>query len=314
MMNKRIVIVGSLNMDFVVQMEKLPLGGETVHGREFQMLPGGKGANQACAVGRLGGHGKMVGCVGADIFVEKLKSSLESAGVDTTHVRSVEGESTGVALIHVEAGGQNQIVIVSGANARLSAENVQAVLNPLQGGYILMQLESPMEAVEVAGHLGRKQGMVTILDPAPAKHLSSLLLKSLDVLTPNETEALLLLGRRASAVSLEEAPEIARQLLQLGPKQVILKLGEKGAWLADGKRSLHFPTHKVAAVDTTAAGDTFNGALAVALAEGKRVEEAILFANGSAAISVTRLGAQASIPSREEVEVFLAKQALFTPV
>jgi ribokinase len=255
----------------------------------------------------------MVGCVGEDVFGEKLKSSLQSAGVDTTHIRSVLGESSGVALINVEAGGQNQIVIAAGANGRLSPSDVEAALDQVRPGFVLMQLESPMETVEAAARLGQARGMVTILDPAPARPLSQSLLQRLDLLTPNETEALLLLGRRASTVSLEEAHQIANQLLQLGPKQVILKLGEKGAWMANKQRSLHFPAHKVAAVDATAAGDTFNGALAVALAEGKSLEEAISFANGAAALSVTRLGAQASVPSREEVELFLARQPLFTP-
>ena len=312
-MNKLILVVGSLNMDFVVQLKKIPLRGETVHGWGFQMLPGGKGANQACAVGRLGGHGRMVGCVGEDVFGERLKSSLQSAGVDTTHVRSVPGESSGVALIHVETGGQNQIVIAAGANGRLSPSDVEAALDPMQSGFVLMQLESPMETVEATARLSRARGMTTILDPAPATPLSQALLQSLDLLTPNETEALLLLGRRASTVTLEEAPEIASQLLQLGPKHVILKLGEKGAWMADEHRSLHFPAHKVAAVDATAAGDTFNGALAVALAEDKSLGEAISFANAAAALSVTRLGAQASVPSREEVDLFLAQQSQFTP-
>ncbi|HVN77457.1 MAG TPA: ribokinase [Terriglobia bacterium] len=313
MMNKVIMVVGSLNMDFVVQLDKLPLRGETVHGRGFQMLPGGKGANQAYAVGKLGGKSRMVGCVGEDVFGEKLKSSLQSAGVDTTHIRSVSGESSGVALIHVEAGGQNQIVIAAGANSRLSPSDVEAAIEQVRPGFVLMQLESPMETVEAAAHLSQVRSIVAILDPAPARTLGHSLLQRLDLLTPNETEALLLLGRRASTVSLEEAPQIATQLLQLGPKQVILKLGEKGAWMANRQRSLHFPAHKVAAVDATAAGDTFNGALAVALAEGKSLQEAISFANGAAALSVTRLGAQASVPSRNEVEAFLSRQPLFTP-
>jgi ribokinase len=312
-MNKPIVVVGSLNMDFVVQMDKLPLRGETVRGWGFQMLPGGKGANQACTVGRLGGQGRMVGCVGDDVFGERLKSSLQSAGVDTIGVLSIAGEPTGVALIHVEAGGQNQIVVAAGANAKLTPQNVEAALGRIGGGFMLMQLESPMETVEAAACLGRAQNMITILDPAPAKSLNASLLQKVDLLTPNETEALLLLGRHASSVGLEDAPEIARQLLQLGPKQIILKLGEKGAWLADGRQSRHFPTHKVTAVDATAAGDTFNGALAVALAEGKPLDEAIPFANAAAAISVTRLGAQTSIPSRQEVDVLLARQEQFSP-
>jgi ribokinase len=313
-MTQRIVIVGSLNMDFVVQMEKLPMCGETVSGWGFQMLPGGKGANQACAVGRLGGSGKMIGCVGEDVFGDRLKDSLNSAGVDTSSVQAVTGESTGVALINVERGGQNQIVVAAGANACLSPSQVETAIASQEGGYILMQLESPMETVEAAAQLGRAHGMTTILDPAPAKSLSASLLGCIDVLTPNETEALLLLGRNASTVPLAEAPELARQLLRLGPKRVILKLGEKGAWLADRERSRHFPAQRVDAVDATAAGDTFNGALSVALSEGKTIEEALAFANCAAAISVTRLGAQSSIPLREEVDILLVAQSQFSPV
>lgn len=313
-MAQRIVIVGSLNMDFVVQMEKLPVRGETVSGWGFQMLPGGKGANQACAVGRLGGSGKMIGCVGEDVFGGRLKDSLNSAGVDTSSVQAITGESTGVALINVERGGQNQIVVAAGANARLSPSQVETAIASQEGGYILMQLESPMETVEAAARLGRAHGMTTILDPAPAKPLGPSLLGCIDVLTPNETEALLLLGRNAGTISLVEAPEVSRQLLGLGPKRVILKLGDKGAWLADRERSRHFPAQRVEAVDATAAGDTFNGALSVALSEGKSIEEALAFANCAAGISVTRLGAQSSIPLREEVDFLLVAQSQFSPV
>jgi ribokinase len=298
----------------VVQMEKLPMCGETVSGWGFQMLPGGKGANQACAVGRLGGSGKMIGCVGEDVFGDRLKDSLNSAGVDTSSVQAITGESTGVALINVERGGQNQIVVAAGANARLSPSQVETAIASQEGGYILMQLESPMETVEAAAQLGRAHGMTTILDPAPAKPLSASLLGCIDVLTPNETEALLLLGRNASTVPLAEAPELAQQLLGLGPKRVILKLGDKGAWLADRERSRHFPAQRVDAVDATAAGDTFNGALSVALSEGKSIEEALAFANCAAAISVTRLGAQSSIPLRAEVDILLVAQSQFSPV
>jgi len=289
-------------MDFVVQLPKLPLPGETMAGWGFQMLPGGKGANQACAVGRLGGRGKMVGRVGQDIFGRQLKSNLESAGVDTRGVLLTEHESTGVALILVEAGGQNQIVVVSGANGALRPQDIQASSELFGDGFLLMQLESPLETVEAAASLGRATSMVTILDPAPARPLAAALLRNIDVLTPNESEALVILGCQGNAISIEEAPKVAESLLKLGPRKVILKLGAKGAWLADGKSSRHFPSRKVVAIDVTAAGDTFNGALAVALAEGKAMEAAISFANCAATISVTRPGAQASIPLRSEVD------------
>jgi ribokinase len=305
-MSKAIVVVGSLNMDFVVQVEKLPGRGETMRGEGFQMLPGGKGANQACAVARLGGRCKMIGRVGNDIFGEQLRSNLELAGVDTNSVWRTVGEATGVALISVETGGQNQIVVAPGANGSLRPRDVEAAADVFRGGYLLLQLESPVETIKEAVALGRARGMLTILDPAPAQPLPPTLLDGVGLLTPNESEARLLLGQQTSSVSLEEASEVAQRLLGLGPKCVVLKLGEKGAWLADGSRSLHFPAWPVEAVDATAAGDTFNGALAVALAEGNPLELAIPFANCAAALSVTRLGAQASIPSRAEVEALFA--------
>jgi ribokinase len=305
-MSKLILIVGSLNMDFVAQMDKLPMPGETTLGSAFQMLPGGKGANQAYAVGRLGGSGKMLGRVGEDVFGERLKASLESVGIDVRGVLATPGTTTGVALILVAAGGHNQIVVVPGANGTLSPCDLEPHFKAIQEGFLLLQLESPLETVELAAAFGMVRNMGTILDPAPARPLSSSLLKNVHLLTPNESEALALLGLKGNTISLEEAPQLAERLLHLGPRQVILKMGENGAWLADGKCSRHFPARRVAAVDSTAAGDTFNGALAVALAEGKRTEEAIAFANCAAAIAVTRLGAQTSIPDRREVEALLA--------
>lgn len=303
MTTKPIIIVGSLNMDFVVQMDTLPHPGQTVPGRGFQMIPGGKGANQACAVGKLGGEGHMVGRVGEDVFGETLKASLQAAGADVSRVLPTEGESSGVALIFVQKGGQNMIVVAPGSNGLLSPHDVAASALAFQEGRILLlQLESPMETVAAAAALARSRGMTTILDPAPARPLSPSLLGDVDILTPNETEALVLLGRPAGSVSLQDAPALAAKLLEMGPRTVILKLGDKGAWLADRETSRLFPAIEVEAVDATAAGDVFNGALAVALAEGKGPADAIPFANRAAAISVTRLGAQASVPTREEVD------------
>ena len=290
-------------MDFVVQMKTLPRPGETVRGWSFQMLPGGKGANQACAVGRLGGRGRMIGRVGEDVFGERLKSSLEASGVDTLMVKKTAGESTGVALIFVQEGGQNVIVVAAGSNGLFKSDDVAAAGGSFDtGGYLLLQLESPQETVEAASALARSRGMTVILDPAPARPLGAALLANVDIITPNESEALLLLDLPPGNVSLEDAPGLAARLRKLGPKCVILKMGEKGAWLSDGTSDGHFPTFKVQAVDATAAGDTFNGALAVALAEGKTMADAIRFANCAAAISVTRLGAQTSVPTRAEVD------------
>lgn len=309
-MSAPITVVGSLNMDFVVQVDKLPLPGETVLGGGFRTIPGGKGANQACAAAKLGGRVRMVGRVGDDVFGEALRRSLAAAGVDTGAVLATEATPSGVALIFVQAGGQNQIVVASGANGRLAPDDVTHALETTDGGLLLLQLESPLETVEAAASAGRRQGMRVLLDPAPARPLPDALLERVDILTPNETEAMILLGRREGSVALAEAPEVAQALRRRGPRAVILKLGEKGAFLDEGKGGRHFPGLRVKAVDATAAGDTFNGALAVALAEGKTMAEAIGFANAAAALSVTRLGAQASIPARGEVEAALGGDGL----
>ncbi len=301
-MSGEIVVVGSLNMDFVVRVRTLPERGQTVSGRAFTMLPGGKGANQACAAGRLGGRCRMVGRVGGDVFGERLKAGLAADGVDTANVFVTEGEATGVALIPVEEGGQNLIVVAGGANLRLRPADVESALRGATAGLLLLQLESPIDAVETAVTFGRQLGMTVVLDPAPAQSLPPALLGGVDILTPNESEALLLAGRRGSAVSVAEAGDLGRELLRSGPGTVIVKLGANGAYLVDRTGGRHFPAPRVDAVDATAAGDTFNGALAVALSEGREMANAVRFAVAAASISVTRQGAQASIPTRSEVE------------
>lgn len=304
-MSQSIYIVGSLNMDFVVQVETLPVPGQTVSGSGFTMLPGGKGANQACAVGRLGGTGQMIGRVGGDVFGETLKRSLQEAGVDVSQVLATTDEATGTALIPVETGGQNLIVVAAGANAKLTPVDVETALASAREGFVLLQLESPIETVGAALAVARKNGATTILDPAPARPLEQDLLQQVDILTPNESEALGLLGKTGGDVGVPEAAALARELLALGPQTVIVKLGDKGAWVETDGVSRHFPTHAVEAVDATAAGDTFNGALAVALAEGQGLETAVPFANAAAALSVTKLGAQSSIPNRTAVDAFV---------
>src|SRR6266849_10684042 len=307
-MKPAIVVVGSLNMDFVVGVRELPVPGETVLGSNFQMFPGGKGANQAVAAAKLGGQSvqvRMIGRVGYDLFADHLKASLSAAGVDVSAVHATRSQATGVALISVDRAGQNSIVVASGANGELAAADVEAMRPVFRGARLaLFQLETPLDTVAGALAIARQEGLQTVLDPAPAQPLPAEVLERVDILTPNETEALRLLGRPPARVSPGEAIEIADALRRLGPKTVIVKLGDQGCLAHDGMEPRHFPCFPVDVKDTTAAGDTFNAALAVALAEGKPMDEAIPFANAAAAISVTRLGAQASAPGRAEVEEF----------
>lgn len=306
-----IVVVGSLNMDFVVAVDRLPLPGETVLGRNFQMIPGGKGANQACAAAKLAGNKaqvRMVGRVGYDVFADHLKASLSAAGVDVSAVYATRSHATGVALIAVESSGQNSIVVASGANHALTVSEIEAMRPLFRGArFVLFQLESPMDTVAAALKLAREEGARTILDPAPAQPLSSDMLASVDILTPNESEAALLLGLPLTRVSMSDAPVLARPLRQRGPAAVLLKLGDRGCFYCDGETELFSDACPVVARDTTAAGDTFNAALAVALSEDRDIADALRFANAAAAISVTRMGAQASVPSRAEVDEFLSQ-------
>ena len=306
-----IVVTGSLNMDFVVSVQHLPAPGETVLGSNFVMLPGGKGANQACAAGRLTASGaprvKMIGRVGQDVFGDHLKASLSAAGVDVSFVHASRSQATGVAFIGVEESGQNSIIVASGANMDLAAADVEAMRRVFQGARVaLFQLETPLDTVAAALALARSEGLTTILDPAPAQPLTSELLAQVDILTPNEGEALGLLGLPARRLEVSEAPSIAARLRERGPRTVIVKLGEHGCFADDGSQAAHYPGYPVKVVDTTAAGDTFNAALAVALSEGCDLASAIWFANAAAALSVTKAGAQASAPSRAEVDAFLS--------
>jgi ribokinase len=301
-----IVVVGSLNMDFVAGVERLPAPGQTVLGRDFQMIPGGKGANQACAAAKLATSStqvRMIGRVGYDTFGDHLKASLSAAGVDVSAVHATRSHATGVALISVDASGQNCIVVAPGANRALIASEAEAMRSVFRGaGLVLFQLESPLDTVAAALKIARQEGARTILDPAPAVPLSSEILSNVDILTPNESEASLLLGLPPQRVSICNAPALARTLRERGPAAVVLKLGDQGCFYSDADAEIHCPAVSVTARDTTAAGDVFNAALAVALAEDRPIAEALRFANAAAAISVTRLGAQASIPSRAELQ------------
>jgi len=304
-----LAVVGSLNMDFVVTVSRLPAPGETVLGSGFQMIPGGKGANQACAAARLGGAAmtvRMAGRVGYDVFADHLKASLSAAGVDVSAVHATKAQPTGVALIWVDRAGQNSIVVASGANHELLPADVGALRPVFRGArFALFQLETPLATVRGALEVARQEGAQTMLDPAPAQRLQAEFLRLADVLTPNETEALILLGQPPARLQPAEAPALTQALRTLGAQRVVLKLGDQGCFYDDGARQIHVPAFRVEVRDSTAAGDIFNAGLAVALAEGRPIEDALRFASAAAAISVTRLGAQASVPTRAEVEAFL---------
>jgi ribokinase len=299
---KPVVVVGSLNADLVARVVRFPGPGETTVGQGFAVHPGGKGANQAYAAGRLGARAHMVGRVGDDDRGRLLVSSLRAAGVDTNATRKDEGSPTGVALITIDASGQNQIVIVPGANGLLSPEDVEGERELIAtAGLLLLQLEVPLATVEAAARIGREGGAVVVLDPAPARVECLKLLPLVDYVTPNETELASLVGEPGRRLGSDEARALARALLGWGPRRVVAKLGAEGAFRVSAEGERAWPGLSVTAVDTTAAGDVWNGAFATALAEGASEDEAGEFANAAAAISVTRAGAQPSMPGRAEV-------------
>ena len=304
---KPIVVVGSINMDLVTTAHRIPAAGETVLGTSFQTHPGGKGANQAVAVARLGYPVQMIGRLGTDAFGAELKAHLQEAGVDTGGIAESDG-SSGVAIIVVSDEGQNIIVVTPGANAKLTPQDIDANIERIRdAGIVLTQLEIPMEAVEHLASVCAREGAPLMLDPAPAAKLSPKILSNIQWLTPNQTEAEFYLKDGAAAHDGLDQAAISQSLLSAGPRGVILKMGGDGVYLAsqDGLRA-SVPAFPVTAVDTTAAGDAFNGGFATALMLGKTPAESARFANAVAGISVTRPGAQASMPSMAEVEHLLA--------
>ena len=305
-MAKRIVVVGSINLDLVAATPHIPLPGQTVSGSNFHTFPGGKGANQAVAAARLGGLVSLIGKLGSDVFGAQLKQSLEDSGVETGAIGSAAGPS-GVALITTDANGENAITVVAGANGQLSPADLESRVDLIRSaGILLAQLEIPLETVECLAGIAAREGIPLMLDPAPAQLLPESLLKRVEWLTPNETEVWPQLGQPEHVLSPGLLEEAASQLLARGSRNVILKLGERGCYLAlaDGTRRL-LPAYSVRAVDTTAAGDAFNGALAVALLRGDDAVNSASWASAVAAISVTRRGAQPSMPNPAEVESFL---------
>lgn len=298
-----IAVVGSLNMDLVVEAPRIPQPGETVLGKRFATYPGGKGANQAVAAARLGARVSMIGCVGQDVFGDQLLANARGGGIDITHVRRDEHEASGVAMIVVDDQGQNSIAVASGANFRLTAADVRQAWANLQAvDLLVMPLETPLPAIAAAITLATDSGVPVILNPAPAQVLPPPLLAGVAVLVPNEQEAAQLSGMAVN--TMDDCREAARRLLAQGVGSVVLTLGSRGALVLDGasKQFATIAPFHVHVVDTTAAGDAFVAGLAVALSEGKALDEAAQFANAAGALAVTRQGAQPSLPTRAEVD------------
>ncbi len=299
----KIVVIGSSNTDMVIKSERLPTPGETILGGKFFMNPGGKGANQAVAAARLGGEVVFVAKVGDDIFGQEAVAGFKDEGINTDYIGVDPYLPSGVATIMVDGKGENCIAVASGANNSLSLTDVDLAMNQIDAASVLlMQLETPMQTIEYVTALGHEKGKLVILNPAPAQTLSDALLAKLDIITPNETEAELLTGLKIE--TLDDAKAAATFLRNKGVRTVVITLGSEGAFVDSELFSGLVSVRKVKVIDTTAAGDTFNGALAVGIAGGMEIEEAVSFANEAAAISVTRLGAQASAPALKELKGF----------
>ncbi len=300
------MVVGSSNTDMIIPLERIPRPGETILGGEFLRAAGGKGANQAVGAARAGGHVTLIARIGRDVFGDEALAGWTRDGIDVRHVVRDRTAPSGVALIFVAKDGENSIAVASGANAGLAPADIKKSAKVIRSAAMLvMQLETPAETVEAAAEMAANAGVRVILNPAPARPLPDSLLERVSILTPNETEAELLTGIKVTDAAAAE--KACANLRARGVRTVIVTLGHRGAFLADIDGQQLIPGFQVKAVDTTAAGDIFNGALAVALAEGKPLHAAVRFASAAAALSVTRLGAQPSAPRRREVDAFLKR-------
>jgi ribokinase len=299
----KIMVIGSLNIDLVIRTPRMPLPGENVFGKSFRMFPGGKGANQAVGAARLGAKVTMFGRVGKDIFGERLLKNLREEKVNANYVEKDESEATGMAFICVDDTGENSIIVVSGANMRCSKSDIDRV-TPLfpKMDLLILQLEIPPEVVGYAIEIAHGYHLPVILNPAPTKEFEIELLGANDILTPNRYEAALLSGVKIK--DLESAKLAAQRLQDRGVEKLVITMGEKGALWVDGKEIAYVPARSIKPEDTTAAGDAFTAGLSVALTEDKELEEAVRFANDVAALSITKSGAQTSLPTRREVKEF----------
>ncbi|OBQ56825.1 ribokinase [Halodesulfovibrio spirochaetisodalis] len=304
MATKKLVVLGSVNADHILQVDSFPRPGETVTGHGYRVVPGGKGANQAVAAGRLGADISLIACVGDDDFGKNMLTAFAKDNIYTSGVISLPNTPTGIAIIYVDSKGENSIGISAEANAHLLPELVEPHMSLLDNAdTILMQLETPLVTIEMMAKAAHAAGKNVVLNPAPARPLPDSLLANITMITPNETETELLTG--VTVTTAEDAQEAAAVFHTKGVKKVVITLGSKGAFISDESGSRIIKGFTVSPVDTTAAGDVFNGALITALLEEKNMDDAIRFAHAAAAISVTRLGAQTSIPKRDEVDIFL---------
>jgi ribokinase len=308
MRKKHIVVVGSSNTDLIIKLDRIPRPGETIIGGEFTSAPGGKGANQAVAAARAGGAVTFIARIGQDDLGERALAGFRKEGINVRHVVRDRATPSGVALIFVGKDGENSIAVASGANHKLSPADVAKASRGLrEASVVVLQLETPLSTVRAAADVAARAGATVLLNPAPARPLPDTLLKRVHILTPNEIEAEMLTGiavRNPTA-----AGKAAGVLLARGVQSVIVTMGSRGAFVAGAAARQMIPAYNVRAVDTTAGGDVFNGALAVALAEGKPLLEAARFATAAAALSVTRLGAQTSAPTRREINAFLVSHS-----
>lgn len=302
--DKKILVIGSINMDLIMSLPRVPEAGESLFAKDYMESPGGKGSNQAIAVSRLGGNVSYIGKVGNDEYGSRLKESLESFNVKTDNLLIAEGANTGRALILLEENGQNRIIVLKGANDLLTPEDIKNQLDQTRYDIILLQLEIPLSTVEFIIEYARSLGIPVVVDAGPAVDVDINIFKKVDVLSPNQTEIFQLTGQRAETI--EEAKIACRKLREAtGAGMIILKMGDQGALLYDDNGYQFFESYQIEVKDTTAAGDAFSAALTVGLAEGWPIEKTMCFANATGALAVSKLGAHSSMPTLEEVKQFL---------